>query len=105
MDKIICILEKGFKKKGLPNGEVIDVTSCYNGCMITTTNLKEDVEKINKYKGFPIYEVCLDNNNIYKGEMLVEATIVKHAPYENEYDHIFFNTKSIKGDNIVHDVE
>ena len=49
--------------------------------------------------------MCLDNNNIYKGEMLVEATIVKHAPYENEYDHIFFNTKSIKGDNIVHDVE
>ena len=52
MDKIICILEKGFKKKGLPNGEVIDVTSCDNGCMITTTNLKEDVEKLINIKDF-----------------------------------------------------
>lgn len=100
MSKIICILEKGFKKIALPNGYVIDITSCDDGCYITTKNMKKDIDEINKYIGTPVYEVLLDNNYIEKGYKLGECKLTTHCKYEDDYKCIFFNTESITGDNM-----
>lgn len=106
MDKIICILEKGFSKIALPNGEVITIESCDDGCFITTKNIEEDIKKINKYIGLPIYEVALDNNNISKGFKLGECKITKHSKYDdNYYDCIFWHSISIIGDNMTATLE
>lgn len=105
MSKIICILEKGFSKISLPNGYVIDITSCDDGCYITTKDIENDINEINKYIGLPIYEVILDNNKIEKGLKLCECKITTHCRYDNEYKCIFWNTKSITDDNMVIEVE
>ena len=106
MKKIICILEKGFSKIALPDGYVVNILTCDDGCFITTDNIKKDIKKINKYIGFPIYEICLDNNNnISKGFRLEKCEITNHNLYDFEYACIFWNTKSISGDNHVIDVE
>lgn len=105
MDKIICILEKGFTKIALPDGYVIDILSCDDGCFITTDTIEYDIEKINKCIGLPVYDVCLDNNSIDKGFKLEKCEITTHCKYENYYRCIFWNTKSITNDNRVVDVE
>lgn len=105
MKKVICILEKGFKKIALPNGEVINITSCDDGCYITTNNIKKDIERINNYIGLPIYEVFLDNNYIEKGYKLGKCKLTKHCKYDYDYECIFWNMESITNDNIVIEVE
>lgn len=105
MDKIICIYEKGFKKIALPNGYVVDVTSCDDGCFITTEDMEHDVKEINKYIGLPIYEVILDNNFIQKGFKLGNCTITMHCRYDYDYKCIHWSTKSITGDSIMEKVE
>jgi hypothetical protein len=104
MNKIICILEKGFSKIALPNGDVINITSCDDGCYITTDNMEKDIEAINKYVGLPVYEIALDNNCISKGYKLGECKITNHCKYDYGYKCIFWNTESITGDNTVIEV-
>ena len=101
MDKIICILEKGFRKISLPNGYIIDIVSCYDGCYIETKNMKKDIEEINKYIGLPVYEICLDDNRIEKGFKLCECKLTTHCKYDYDYNCIYWNTISINGDNMV----
>lgn len=105
MDKIFCIYEKGFRKIALPNGYVINVTSCDDGCYIETEDMLNDIEKINKYIGLPVYEIYLDNNCIEKGDKLEECKITTHCRYDYNCKCIYWNTKSITGDNIVKKVE
>lgn len=104
-NKIICILEKGFSKIALPDGYVIDITSCDDGCYITTNDLEKDIGEINKYVGLPIYEVILDNNYIEKGFKLCKCKITTHCKYDYDYKCIFWNVESITGDNKVIEVE
>ena len=105
MDKIICILEKGFTKIALPNGYVVNITSCDNGCYITTDDMVKDIKEINKYVGLPIYEVALDNNCINKGFKLGICKLTPYCKYDYDYDSIFWHTESITGDNMVVEVE
>lgn len=105
MDKIICIYEKGFRKIALPNGYIIDILSCDDGCYIETENMENDIIEINKYIGLPIYEVILDNNCIYKGFKLEKCSITTHCRYDYDYKCIHWNIKSITGDNITEKVE
>ncbi|EQB4340421.1 hypothetical protein ACYJ2U_001686 [Clostridium botulinum] len=103
MNKIICIFEKGFRKIALPNGDIINVISCDNGCLITTNNMKKDIKNLNKYIGLPIYEVLLDNNYIEKGNKLEKCKITNHPEYN--YKCIVFNTRSTTGDHKIVEVE
>ena len=105
MDKIICILERGFSKIALPDGYVIDITSCDDGCYIETKDMQKDIEEINKYIGLPVYEVCLDNNTIEKGFKLGICKFTTHCKYDYGYNCIFFNTESTTGDNMIEYVE
>lgn len=105
MNKIICILEKGFSKIALPNGYIIDILSCDDGCFITTKNMKKDIDEINKYIGLPIYDVILDNNCIEKGFKLGKCKFTTHYKYDYDYRCIFFNTESITGNNMTMKVE
>ena len=102
--KIICIFEKGFKKISLPNSYIINITSCDDGCYITTKNINKDLEELNKFIGLPIYDIFLDDNSISAGYKLGECKIVSHIKYENPYNAIYFNDISINGDNMCREI-
>lgn len=103
MDKIICIMEKGFRKITLPNKHIIDITSCDDGCLITSDNMDLDIIELDRYIGYPIYDVVIDNNYITKGFKLGKCKITNH--YEYGYKCILWNTESITGDNMIKYVE
>ena len=103
-NKIICIFEKGFSKISLPDRYIINVDSCDDGCYITTKNMIDDLNELNKFIDYPIYNVFLDDNSIEKGYKLGECKIVSHIKYDIPYDAIYFNDISITGDNIVKEV-
>ena len=53
-NKIICIFEKGFSKISLPNRYIINVDSCDDGCYITTKNMIDDLNELNKFIDYQI---------------------------------------------------
>ncbi|PHE64160.1 hypothetical protein COF68_04750 [Bacillus toyonensis] len=67
---LFFIYQNGFRQISLPpkgdshrNFTIINITSCDDGCLLTVEgNMKETVNKLNKFKGYPIVEIYCDTN-------------------------------------------
>ncbi|MGF2716530.1 hypothetical protein ACQUY5_30680, partial [Bacillus cereus] len=83
---LFFIYQNGFRQISLPpkqdgyrNFEIINITSCDDGCLVTVEgNMEEVVEKLNQFKNYPITEIYCDTNEIAsKGYKLEGASIRK----------------------------
>lgn len=83
---LFFIYQNGFRQISLPpkedghrNTEIINLTSCDDGCLLTVEgNMKNYVDKLNKFKSHPIVEIYCDENEISnKGYKLKGASIRK----------------------------
>lgn len=70
---LFFIYQNGFRQISLPpkeahmqNPEVISLTSCDDGVLVTTEmDFKEAVQKLNAFIGHPVTEICCDTNEIH----------------------------------------
>lgn len=80
MKKFFFINQSGWKQIVLPTGEVIDITSCDDGCYITTKDdMNEVVQKLNKFPNTPIIDIDCDHNEIGHNTIFKNAYITEHV--------------------------
>ena len=92
------IYQNGFRQIVMPNGKVIDITSCDDGCFIEVEgDMNKIVKELNKFIEHKIIEVYCDSNSIVSHSYFNGAEIKRHMGYY-EYDAIWIKDKSIKDD-------
>jgi len=85
---IIFTFKRGFRSITLPTGDFIEVTSCDDGCYITTDDIQGDCDMIALFIGHPVKEVYCDDGTERTGYVLEKCKIVDHTAYENRYKAI-----------------
>ena len=89
------ILQSGFKQIIMPNGKVINLKTCDDGCYIEVEGDMEEVTKeLNQFIGHTIIYICCDSNSIMTFGYFNGAEIVKHLGYY-EYKAIWIKQNPI----------
>lgn len=89
---IIFIFQNGFRQISLPpleegwrNPEVIELTSCDDGCKVTTVLPHEEVvEKMNAFIGRKIMNVHCDSNEISENDRVFGGAKIVHSEENGE---------------------
>ena len=93
---VYFMLHHGFQKIILPDGYVVDIESCDDGCYITTEQpMQEACDRIAKFIGSQVVQICCDSNEVRQGYVLRKAKIVIHTAYETARDHILIWTEQL----------
>ncbi|HHT7008737.1 TPA: hypothetical protein ACTZ3A_001276 [Bacillus cereus] len=87
MDKkpLFFIYQNGFsqislppKQEGYRNFEVIHLTSCDDGCLVTVdADMLLVAEELNKFINYPIVNIYCDTNSIVVGDVFMGANVRK----------------------------
>jgi hypothetical protein len=88
---IFFIYQNGFRQISLPprnstgnNPDVITITSCDDGVLITTDEaFEKTVVKLNEFVGYPITEIWCDNNSIAVGDYF-RGAVIKRGNYDEK---------------------
>ncbi|MFJ8531188.1 hypothetical protein [Bacillus sp. NPDC094106] len=87
MDKkpLFFIYQNGFRQISLPpkqegyrNFEVLNLSSCDDGCLVTVDgDMLSVAEKLNEFINHPIVNIYCDTNSIVEGDVFLGAKVQK----------------------------